>query len=259
MDLSPFLSQIIKWTLLVMAVTVVLGFLKSPSFKGIAGEWVVNVCAYLFFNKKDYHFIRNITLPAENGTTQIDHVIVSEFGVFVVETKNMRGWIFGSPEQTMWTQKIFKHTNKFQNPLRQNYKHLKTLESFLGIDEDKIHSVVVFIGDSTFKTPMPNNVVHGIGYIQHIKSYRRKLLTQDEVESIVRKIHSGRLPATSLTRSEHIRILKTSVRENSTSEVKCPQCGASMVLRTAKNGVYKGKKFWGCSRFPHCKGIVGIE
>lgn len=69
-----------------------------------------------------------MTLDTPDGTTQIDHVFLSPFGVFVLETKNMRGWIFGSENQAQWTQQIFKQRFKFQNPTRQNYKHLKALE-----------------------------------------------------------------------------------------------------------------------------------
>lgn len=62
-----------------------------PWFKGMLGEFVINVSAKLFLDKKQYHLIKNVTLPTEDGTTQIDHIIVSKFGVFVVETKNMTG------------------------------------------------------------------------------------------------------------------------------------------------------------------------
>ncbi|MEX0604990.1 MAG: nuclease-related domain-containing protein [Marinobacter sp.] len=124
----------------------------------------MNVSARLFLDRKTYHLIRNITLPTEDGTTQIDHIIVSPFGVFVVETKNMKGWIFGSAHQPQWTQKIFRHSQKFQNPLRQNYKHVKTLQTLLGLTDSQIHSLVVFVGDATFKTEMPTNVTKGGGY-----------------------------------------------------------------------------------------------
>ena len=81
----------------------------------------------------------------------------------------MKGWIFGSPKQKMWTQQIYKHKNKFQNPLHQNYKHTKTLEALLELEESQVHSVIVFIGDSTFKTPLPDNVTYGMGYIRYIR------------------------------------------------------------------------------------------
>lgn len=75
------------------------GIIKSPQFKGWVGESLVNLSARLFLDKNTYHLIRNVTLPTEDGTTQIDHIIVSPYGVFVVETKNMKGWIFGSAKQ----------------------------------------------------------------------------------------------------------------------------------------------------------------
>jgi|TARA_A200000159_G_scaffold38471_1_gene34845 restriction system protein len=104
-------------------------------------------------NPNTYHLIKNVTLPTDDGSTQIDHIIVSKFGVFVVETKNMKGWIFGNPKQRMWTQKLYKHSSKFQNPLHQNYKHVQTLVSVLGLNDDQVHSVIVFVGDSKAELP----------------------------------------------------------------------------------------------------------
>lgn len=38
----------------------------------------------------------------------------------------------------------------------------------------------------------------------------------------------------------------------------CPQCGKTMVLRTAKSGKNTGQQFWGCSTYPDCKGVVRL-
>lgn len=70
------------------------------------GELIVNMSARWLLNAKDYIIINNVTLPIENGTTQIDHIIVSKFGIFVIETKNFSGWIFGKKDDLTWTQKI---------------------------------------------------------------------------------------------------------------------------------------------------------
>jgi restriction system protein len=137
---------------------------------------LVNLSARLFRSSSEYHLIKNVTLNTEYGTMQIDHIIVSIYGVFVIETKNMSGWIFGGAHQKTWTQKIYRRIYKFQNPLHQNYKHTKTLENMLGIDPNHIFSVVVFVGGSTFKTEMPGNVVEVGGYIRYIKSKRTPLL-----------------------------------------------------------------------------------
>lgn len=77
---------------------------KSRWFKGMFGEYLVNKLLSQLPNP-DYTLVKNVTLPTEDGTTQIDHIVVSKFGVFIVETKNMRGWIFGSKSQRQWTQK----------------------------------------------------------------------------------------------------------------------------------------------------------
>jgi hypothetical protein len=77
----------------------VLYFLKSPWFKGVAENFMVHISAKIHLNKDKYHVLRNVTLPTADGTTQIDHIIVSEYGVFVIETKNMKGWIFGGARQ----------------------------------------------------------------------------------------------------------------------------------------------------------------
>jgi restriction system protein len=183
--------------------------LKSSWFKGHAGEFIVRFSSKWLLNKDEYHFINDVTLPTEDGTTQIDHIIVSIFGIFVVETKNIKGWIFGDQNQKKWTQSIYGHKNQFQNPLRQNYKHIKTLESLLGIAENKIFSVIVFVGDSTFKTQMPENVTYGSGYAKYIKSKNEPILSVNEVNNIIEIIHSIRLERSFKTNREHIKHVKS--------------------------------------------------
>ncbi len=137
---------------------------KSRWLKGVFGEFLVNRLLSKL-PESDYTLIKDVTLPTNDGTTQVDHIVVSRYGIFVVETKNMKGWIFGSARQKQWTQKIYRHSSKFQNPLHQNYKHIKALETLLGCNEEHLHSVIVFIGDSTFKTEMPPNVTYARGSI----------------------------------------------------------------------------------------------
>ncbi|MGP8153034.1 MAG: NERD domain-containing protein [Smithella sp.] len=258
MDLSPVINPMIRCVVLYLIPLIfLLAILRSPWFKDFVGEFIVNTLGKLMIDKNEYHLIKNVTLPIENGTTQIDHVIVSVYGVFVVETKNIKGWIFGSPNQPMWTQKIYKHSDKFQNPLHQNYKHVKTLEQLLGLKDDQIHSLVVFIGDSTFKTEMPENVTYGFGYIRYIKSKKRRVLSPAEVKDIIKIIEAERLVPPFKTHQEHVMHVKKIISEKQ-SNVICPQCGGPMVMRESKKGQNAGKQFWGCSRFPQCRGIVNI-
>ena len=248
-SISTILEPLLQLWYLIPIILIII-FLKSPIGKGIIGEFLVNTSSKIKLDKDKYHLIKNVTLPTEDGTTQIDHIIVSEYGIFVVETKNMKGWIFGDEKQKYWTQKIYKNTNKFQNPLHQNYKHIKTIENALGIDKDKIFSVIVFAGDSEFKTKMPENVRQGIGYIDYIKSKTKKILSKDEVSKIISQIESGRLSKSFKTHREHVRHVKDIINKKSK---QCPRCGGELVLRTAKKGHNAGNQFYGCSNYPKCR------
>jgi len=246
---------------------------KSARFKGVAGEFLVNTLTRLSLNKKRYHLIKDVTLPTEDGgTTQIDLIIVSPYGVFVVETKNMRGWIFGGERQKTWTQKFHKKTFKFQNPLHQNYKHVKTLQKLIELEDNQIFSVVVFVGESTFKTEMPPNVNRGLDYVKYIKSKTEPVLSEQEIKRITDLIESGRLERSTETSKKHIEYLKQKTKkakapaekvEPPAEKVKpietspsCPKCGSAMVLRTAKRGDNAGQEFWGCERYPKCRGVI---
>ena len=213
-----YMSSVFLLLILFVILSVIL---NSPWFKGKTGEFIVNISAKLMLNKDEYHLIKNVTLPTEDGTTQIDHIIVSKYGIFVVETKNMKGWIFGSPNQNIWTQKIYKHSIKFQNPLYQNYKHIKTIESLLGLNDQQVHSVVVFVGESTFKTEMPENVTYGFGYIRFIKSKNKLVLNKSKIDEIVRKIEEGRLTPSFKTDKEHVKHVKHIVSEKKMGNT-CP-------------------------------------
>jgi len=263
-DFGALFSQLLSSFRWVIPLFVLAAVFKSAWFKGVMGEVIVNLAARLFLNKNDYHLIKNVGIPTEDGTTQIDHIIVSRFGVFVVETKNMKGWIFGSENQKQWTQQIFKSKHRFQNPLHQNYKHTKTLEAALGLDPSKLFSVVVFVGDSTFKTDMPENVTHGIGYIHYIKSKSQILLMEPEVQQVIQQIADGRLTPSLKTSRQHARHVREIVATKNepgelTATKSCPKCGSEMVLRTSKKGPKASNQFWGCSAFPKCRTIEAMK
>jgi hypothetical protein len=263
MDINQILIQALGpilanywWLWLLLAI---LSFLKTPFMKGVIGEALVNLAAALFLDKNIYRLFKNVTLPTEDGTTQVDHVIVSPYGIFVIETKNLKGWIFGGEHQKTWTQKIYRHTNKFQNPLHQNYKHTQTLQSALNLEPDKLFSLVVFIGDSEFKTPMPDNVVYAGGYIRFIKSKQQPILNIKEVVGICQTLESSRLKPSIKTHAEHVRHVKTVVaQKQQPAENACLKCGRPMVIRTAKTGGNQGGQFWGCSGFPKCRTIRSL-
>ncbi|HCG8655606.1 TPA: NERD domain-containing protein [Vibrio parahaemolyticus] len=226
---------------------------KSRWLKGVFGEFLVNRLLSKL-PESDYTLIKDVTLPTNDGTTQVDHIVVSRYGIFVVETKNMKGWIFGSARQKQWTQKIYRHSSKFQNPLHQNYKHIKALETLLGCSEEHLHSVIVFIGDSTFKTEMPPNVTYARGSIRYIQQFNDVVFSDNDYAWLTESINRLKLKRGVITDLKHRKHVKEVVASKVSSN-ECPRCGSEMVLRETKRGENIGKQFWGCSTFPKCRAV----
>lgn len=252
MDFTPALNMLLNALWYLIPLLLIVTLLKSRWFKGALGEFLVNLSLKLFLAKKDYHLIKNVTLPTENGTTQIDHILVSRYGIFVIETKNVKGWIYGSATQKQWTQKIFKYTGRFQNPLHQNYKHTKTLEKLLNVHHEHIHSVIVFVGDSTFKTKMPENVTYSGKCITYIKSKTTVVFSEKHVRDLIYGIEQIRLKRGLVTNLKHTAHVKKVVASKPASK-SCAKCDSAMVLRQSKKGAHAGSQFWGCSSFPKCR------
>ncbi|WP_394146581.1 NERD domain-containing protein [Vibrio atypicus] len=253
MDIFGILIGALAQVWYIIPLLIVVSIFKSQWFKGVFGEFLVNKLLSQLPDS-DYTLVRNVTLPTDDGTTQIDHIVVSRFGIFAVETKNMKGWIFGSKNQKQWTQKIYRHSSKFQNPLHQNYKHVKTLESLLAVDSEKLHSVVVFIGDSTFKTDMPENVTYARGCLEYIKKFEQLVFSESEYSQFVYSINEVKLKKGIVTDIKHRQHVKEIV-EAKEAKKQCSRCGSEMVVRETKRGENKGKQFWGCSAFPKCRSV----
>lgn len=216
-------------------------------FRGWIGEKKTTFYLWLSLPKKSYHTFHNIIIPSKNGTTQIDHLVISVYGLFIVETKNKKGWIFGSEKQKYWTQSIYGKKYSFQNPLRQVFRQKKILSEFLNLDESMIHTVIYFSGDCTFKTTLPNNVINsGVG--RSIKRFRNQIISLEDVNCIINAIKKH-LSESSLSTRFH----KRSLRNRHSSNTICPRCGSSLIERTAKQGSNAGTKFLGCENFPKCR------
>ena len=202
---------------------------------------------WLFLNKRTYKKFHNIIIPSPNGTTQIDHLVISPFGIFIIETKNKKGWIFGSARQATWTQSIYGNSYSFQNPLKQTYRQKKILAGFLQIEEKAIQTVIYFAGDCRFKTQLPENVIRS-RLSRYIKQFNKQTLTSGKVDQIVRTLEQH-VSESELTKRDHIR----SLRQRHQSKIICPKCGSELVERTAKKGPNAGRRFLGCENFPRCR------
>ena len=242
---------------LVVAFKVFLLWWNSPKQKGARGERIV--AKRLRDGLPDEYLIMNdVYLPLPDGTTtQIDHIVVSQYGVFVVETKTYSGWIFGDEKSKEWTQSIYRKKSRFQNPMRQNYKHICALADNLGIDKSYFHGVVTFAGDCTFKTEMPPGVVYSRRAADYIRSHNTPMIKPNQLDELVSAIAEWQGTLSEKQIDSHVANLQkrhSSVREGDAP--LCPYCGGEMVLRKRKGD---GKSFYGCKSYPKCRGIINVE
>lgn len=205
-------------------------------------------------NRRGMHgtILRNVYLPKEDGTTsEIDILYVSKKGVFVLESKNYSGWIFGNAYEQNWTQSLPNHRKmSFYNPIRQNYNHIKWLKKLVGEDV-QMFSVIVFSERCTLKkvTYDAENalVVKRERLVREIKRLWRKspdVLTEQRIAEICQKLE----PITNVddaVKQAHIDSIKNAM--------KCPKCGVELIVRTAKKGSHAGERFYGCAAFPKCR------
>jgi len=172
------------------------------------GELLVRKALQKHFHSPNYHLLNHITLKHGDSTTQIDHILVSSYGVFVIETKNYKGWIFANPKHETWTQVLFKAKFKFQNPIHQNHRHVVAVRELLDfLPQEAVKSVVVFSGDAEFKTDMPNGVFTLPMLIEYLSSCTEELLSINRVQFSVGRIETARLEISEMTDVEHVKEL----------------------------------------------------
>lgn len=188
-------------------------------FKGKFQEIIVDISLFIALDKKEYVVHSNVTLELlDEMTTQIDHVVVSKYGIFVIETKNYKGWIYGSQNKKMWTQVLFNQKNQFQNPLHQNYKHIKFLQALLSIpdvmelQEEDFKSIIYFSDECTFKTDMPPNVMQK-ALIPYITNYKEIKLSDIRIKKLNERLATKRLKAGIFTDIKHVQNLKKQFEE----------------------------------------------
>ncbi|WP_257670485.1 NERD domain-containing protein [Parapedobacter tibetensis] len=222
------------------------------SIKGYMGE--KSTAAILSrLNRSKYSIINNLVLETRGQTSQIDHVVVSDFGIFVIEMKNYQGWIFGGEHTEYWTQVIYKWKTQFYSPVRQNRGHVFALKHHLrAFPNVKYIPIIVFSDDATLKITVYSNVTYSSQLLKVIKTYTEVILTEKEKDAIFDRLNAVNMKAT-YSQRKHIKAIrqKLKAREKSISQSRCPRCGNDLILRTGKFG-----NFTGCSNFPTCRFTV---
>ncbi len=215
---------------------------RRPETRGKHGE--NRVRTIIGETIKNQQYVINDLIVANNGTTsQIDHIVINPRGVFVIETKNYSGEIYGSENQHEWTQVLAYGTvkNKLYNPLKQNATHVYHVKRIVG--NLPIFSLVVFVQNNTYNIDA-NNVIP-LSELKKVLRLGKTVLNTSQMETAYNLLLASRAE---ISTKQHVQNIKA--QQWNVEHGICPRCGGRLVLRDGKYG-----QFWGCSNYPKCKFI----
>ena len=225
---------------------ILIGWSQLSSGKGFIGELLVRLIIGKTKAGKQY-VLNNYMVVDEDKSSQIDHIVIRKNGVFVIETKNYSGRIYGKENQHEWTQvlKYGKVKNKIYNPIKQNATHIYRIKKL--IDEDvKIKSLVVFVQNNT-KYIEASNVIPLNVLGKTIKAPSDTALTAEQMQNIYKKLLDAS-EKQAVTKDQHIKNIQ--IMKEALEEGICPRCGGALVQRSSQYGA-----FLGCSNYPECRFI----
>lgn len=218
---------------------------------------------------EEYTILNDLVFQIENGTTQIDHVVVSKYGVFAIETKNYRGEIYGDDNRKEWTQLIvtkvtyakkwwktytYVTKNHFYNPVKQSLGHAFKIKKILSaFPHLKIVPIVVFVGEAELKdVNSRQHVIYEDHLLSVIDMYKTIYLTEEDVKTVVGILEEKNVRK-KVNNWQHVKNPQAAAREvNATiNSGICPKCGGHLIERHGKYGT-----FYGCSNYPKCRFTV---
>lgn len=217
--------------------------------------------------------LRNVYVPKDNGeTSEIDVLFITQKGIFVIESKNYSGWIFGDEQSAYWTASLpNSQKNKFYNPIKQNRSHIKWLGQYLQ-DTVPLFSVVVFSERCELKKVTVESPDIYVIKRDRLYAVVRKIWdsTEDKLDDLqVVSIYGQLKQLTKVdlaVKQAHVETIRekyikpdqrSQASADSQESLICPRCGGTLVLRTAKKGPNTGNSFYGCSNYPKCRYVKG--
>ncbi len=158
-----------------------------PELKGKVGEELVaNHLKGL--PQEKYHVFNDVLLEIGNTSSQIDHIVVSEYGLFVIETKNYAGVVFGQENDNRWTQVVGSKKNLFYNPIRQNQRHVQVLQQCIRRPLHEFIPIVVFSRNCNLNVNTSTPVLYADTMMDFIRRFDQPVIGQDELIGIEKAI-----------------------------------------------------------------------
>ena len=197
----------------------------------------------------EYYIWNDIVLQRNGYSVQIDHVVISLYGIFVIETKNFKGWIYGNDDCDKWTKTYYGRKYHFNNPVKQNHSHVKALANLFCMSENQFIPIVVFLHGAELNTKTHSTVIYACQLYDEICKYRNQVMSLSDVQRLATILNSATVE-TDNTRNDHMNMVYQRINRKDylVSNNICPQCGGKLVGRSGSYGY-----FLGCSNYPRCK------
>ncbi len=215
----------------------VIAFFRTPRGKGILGEWSVRF--WMRGLRKKYKIIHNLTFTVDEKSVQVDHIVIGKNGVFVIETKNYVGRIYGSEKNHHWTQVLAygKVKHKLFNPIKQNRGHIYALNKALPEHQDiPFQSIIVFTLKSKLFVDATTPIVSPIRLKRTIKRTKAKrTLSENEIESIAERLQTLK-QENNVSLRKHVKSIRR--RQEGIKNDICPRCGGKLIEKQGKYGTF---------------------
>ena len=244
--------MMVLFIIIVIVFILVIGKLNSPGYKGKTGEKLVAERLEIIDGYK--HILNNIMLNDNGKSRQIDHIAITEYGVYIIETKNYAGTIYGRETSNEWQQYLNGKCFRFENPIHQNYGHLQTVNYYIDDITKDTYSVVVFIRRGKLKIDTTTPVIYEDQLAKYIRN-QKKVLNEEKIEQIYQTLIENQITSAQTIKNHNNNVeLYMKYKQNLVENEICPRCNGKLSKRKGKNGI-----FYGCSNFPKCHYTKNIE
>lgn len=168
-------------------------YLFSPRFRGDIAESRVRRILAAGLEKSRYTVLDDVTIPSNGGTAHIDHIVVSKYGIFVIESQYAQGQVSGGEFQERWKQQHFGRSSQLDNPMHRNALQVEALARLLGVPASRFIPIVVMAGQKDFRTEMPENLLEPEKLIRYMRKKAQQRLESDQASRVLKQIGDARI------------------------------------------------------------------
>lgn len=225
---------------------------NSTYYKGQEGEKLVESLIHEIDGYK--RTINNIYINDNGKSRQIDHILINQNGIFVIETKNYSGSIYGKETSDKWIKYLGSQKYYFMNPIFQNYAHQKIVSQVID-NEIEVTSVILFTPKCKLNVIAKQAVVlYTDQFAKYLRNQEIKL-TNEQIDYYYKTIMDNRITNEEIINNHNSNVQHyIQYKEKLVKEGTCPRCYGKLLVKEGKNG-----NFLACSNYPRCHFTKEIE